>query len=149
MTLIFRPVRVDDQKVYLKLISQFERFPSRKLLPNEFENYLMLNKMRNAQIYVVIDEKDKLVATGKIVWETKLYNDFQSVAHIEDVVVDSSCRGKGVGRELVEHLVSVARLSNAYKISLNCDVDKAAFYERCGFVRKGVNMAQYVLRARL
>ena len=57
----------------------------------------------------------------------------RALALIEDVVVDSCCRGTGLGRALVERLVAIAAECGCTHAALNCSQDKLRFYEKCGF----------------
>ena len=55
------------------------------------------------------------------------------VARIEDVVVDSSTRGLGLGRALLRAVLDEARESGATCAMLNCSPANKAFYAKCGF----------------
>lgn len=57
-------------------------------------------------------------------------------AFIEDVVIDGSLRGQGIGSVLVQHLID--RLAHVEQIELACGDHLIAFYERLGFARIGM-----------
>lgn len=98
----------------------------------------------NRFIVVAIDgDDDNVVGTASLVLERKLIRGGALCAHIEDVVVDTETRGKGVGKRLIAHLVDMARHRDCYKVILDCAEDNVPFYERCGFKRKEVQMAFY------
>ena len=63
--------------------------------------------------------------------------------HIEDVVVDASVRGKGLGKLIIAKLVKVAQVAGCYKVVLDCAASNVGFYEKCGFMQKEVQMAHY------
>ena len=65
------------------------------------------------------------------------------VGHVEDVVVDAASRGRGLGLRIVRRLVEIARDAGCYKIILDCTPELRAYYAKCGFVEKGVQMAIY------
>ena len=65
---------------------------------------------------------------------------------IEDVVVDSSQRGKELGKLLVCALIELGRNLGCYKISLNCTDDKIPYYEKFGFKGEKNNANFLVLR---
>jgi glucosamine-phosphate N-acetyltransferase len=65
--------------------------------------------------------------------EHKFIRGGRKVAHIEDVSVLKSEQGKGVGKQLIEHCVDVAKRYQCYKIILDCSNDNVPFYEKCGF----------------
>lgn len=85
------------------------------------------------------------MACGTLVVERKLARGLGRCGHVEDVVVDSSVRGRGVGRLLLDALVAEAQKVGCYKVILDCSDENAAFYAKCGFVRKEVQMAKYLV----
>ena len=55
--------------------------------------------------------------------------------YIDDLCVEKTCRGKGVGKKLYEHVLSFAKSINAYNVTLNvwAGNDSALkFYEKIG-----------------
>lgn len=59
---------------------------------------------------------------------------------IEDVVVASDVRGKGVGRLIVEALVAAARARGCFKVSLEAAASAQSFYAASGFEAGGLTM---------
>ena len=58
------------------------------------------------QIIVAIDrDTEKVVGTGSVLIQQKIIHNMGKVAHIEDVVVDNNLRGKGLGKELINHFI--------------------------------------------
>ena len=63
--------------------------------------------------------------------------------YIDDLCVDSACRGQGIGRALYEHVLSFARERGYHNLTLNvwsCNPDAMAFYERMGLQPQKVGM---------
>lgn len=90
-------------------------------------------------IYVgVINEK--IVGCCTLLVENKIIHNGGKVGHIEDVTVDSLYRGKGIGKQLIDYCVKVARDQKCYKVILDCDEKNVGFYEKCGFKTHGVCM---------
>lgn len=85
---------------------------------------------------------NKFVGSITILIEQKLIHNFGKVAHIEDVVVDESLRGYGMGKKLLE--IAKYECVDCYKIILDCSDENTTFYEKCGYVRKGNEMALYL-----
>ena len=73
--------------------------------------------------------------------ETKLIHNFGRVAHIEDVVVDKSMQGYGLGKKLLE--IAKKESKDCYKIILDCSSENVGFYKKCGFEWKGNQLALY------
>ena len=86
---------------------------------------------QNYEVYVMVLD-DKIVATASIMYENKLrYN--KPKAFIEDVGVNKLYRGRGYGKEMVEHCIDVAKSRECYKIVLSCKDNLVDFYEGLGF----------------
>ena len=66
------------------------------------------------------------------------------VGHIEDIVISDSYRKQGLGKQMIDHLVHIAKLSGCYKVILNCAMHNVDFYKKCGF--SGVVFARHHLQ---
>jgi ribosomal protein S18 acetylase RimI-like enzyme len=69
-------------------------------------------------------------------------------AHIEDVIVDQSWRGQGVGEALVTHLLQTAREMGLDGVSLTCNPRRLAanrLYQKMGFKNWETNTYWYEL----
>ncbi len=98
------------------------------------ENHIIkLIKMKNSK---------KIVGSITVLIEEKLIHNFGKVAHIEDVVVDESMRGFGLGKKLLE--IAEKECDGCYKIILDCSNENVKFYEKCGYEWKGNEMARYL-----
>lgn len=74
-----------------------------------------------------------LIPTGRRAW-------------IEDVVVDESARGKGVGRLLNERAIEIAMEAGAKTVDLTSRPSREAanrLYKRLGFVERETNVYRY------
>ena len=90
-------------------------------------------------VFVCTDEQDRVLGHGfcilqhsggeLMVEHTTLY--------IDDICVDETARGQGVGRALFERIRDYARKQGAYNVTLNvwtCNPGAIAFYEKLGLV---------------
>lgn len=93
-----------------------------------------------AKVYAVENDEGQILATAKLLIEEKLHHCGHPVAHIEDLVVDPACRGKGVGTFLLDHLKEEAKKFGAYKLLLNARVGIHEFYLKNGFTIQGYEM---------
>lgn len=101
----------------------------------------------NQDVHTLVVEDmrvNRLVATATLFIERKLIHSCGAAGHIEDVVVDQVVRGTGVGRHLVQALTQCAKECGCYKVILDCNEKNVGFYEKCGYARKGVQMASYL-----
>ena len=90
------------------------------------------------------DGPDVVGTTTVIVYTTP----FWIKARLDEVVVDESARGKGVGAALVEAALDVARKKGAQVAELQSGVQREAanrLYPRMGFKRRETNVYRIVL----
>lgn len=69
-------------------------------------------------------------------------------AWIEDVVVDETARGRGVGEALVAEAIEIARRRGAKSVELTSNPKREAanrLYQRVGFVQRETNVYRYKL----
>jgi ribosomal protein S18 acetylase RimI-like enzyme len=67
-------------------------------------------------------------------------------AWIEDVVVDESARGRGVGESLTRHALDRARAAGARTVDLTSRPSRAAanrLYQRVGFTERSTNIYRF------
>lgn len=82
---------------------------------------------------LVASIEDEIIATGSIFIEHKYTHGGGKVAHIEDVVVLEDYQKGGIGRMLMNELISIAKLVHCYKVILNCSPKNVLFYTKLGF----------------
>jgi ribosomal protein S18 acetylase RimI-like enzyme len=59
---------------------------------------------------------------------------------IEDIAVDPTCQGMGIGKVMVSHAISLCREKGCYKVMLSSNLKREqahAFYESLNFERHG------------
>jgi GNAT superfamily N-acetyltransferase len=81
-------------------------------------------EMRDAQprayYPLVLVEQGRIVATGTLFLERKFIRALGAAGHIEDIAVDKSQQGKGLGRVIIAALTAVSEAVGAYKTILDC-----------------------------
>ena len=82
----------------------------------------------------VFEDEGIVLGTALLLIQINLSQGGRPYAHIENVVVDKNCRGKGAGKKMMDYLIGRARGLNCYKILLNCSKENILFYEKCGFI---------------
>ena len=103
---------------------------------------ILLNK--NIEIWIIYDDViDQIIGTGTIIIEPKLIHGCSNVGHIEDIVIHNDHRNRGIGKMLLNNLVERALTNKCYKVVLFCDEKNVEFYEKCSFIRNGINMSKY------
>ena len=127
---------------YFYLLKQLTSIEPEKITKTAFDKFV--NHLSNNHIVKIIkdEESKKIVGTITILIENKVIHNFGKVGHIEDVVVDESMRGFGLGKKLIE--IAKEECKDCYKIILDCSDENVKFYEKCGFTLKGNEMAIYL-----
>ena len=134
----FRKLTNNDYISYLKLIKQFRTTSYTK---EQFDDFI--SSSQNTDIIVMMNE-NQIIASGTILYETKLIHNISLYAHIEDIIVDNQFRKQGIGKLLIEYLVQCCKNKNCYKILLDCQKELIPFYEKNKFQENGVQMVIYL-----
>ena len=120
---------INASKNYCKLSS---KTPSQLNFPNRY-------------IYVAVNSDNVAIGSVTLFVLQKLH--VQRVGLIEDVVVRNDEQRKGIGKSLVNYAQSQAEELGCYKIILSCKQHNIAFYKKCGFVDRFVEMSKYFTSA--
>ncbi|GMH09923.1 hypothetical protein Nepgr_011764 [Nepenthes gracilis] len=144
---IVRKLQITDKsKGFIELLQQLTicDLISDKEFQDRFQE---LSAYGDDHIICVIEDNDsgKIVATGSLFIEKKFIRNCGKAAHIEDVVVDSSVRGLHLGKKIIGYLTQHAESMGCYKVILDCSEENRAFYEKCGFKKKEIQMVKYFL----
>lgn len=110
------------------------------------ENALSMIMLQNGVDLFTARLDGKIVGTLTLVTD-RLLTGLRSF--IEDVVVDSSCRGKGVGESLVRSGLERAEYRGAKTVDLTSRPDREAanrLYLRCGFELRKTNIYRFTIK---
>ncbi|NPV04004.1 MAG: GNAT family N-acetyltransferase [Syntrophaceae bacterium] len=83
--------------------------------------------IRGSHCFVVAEAEGRVIGMGRAL------SDRVSDAYIQDVVVEPSFRGRGIGRRIVEELVHRLRQDGIEWIGLGAEAGTHDFYRRAGF----------------
>lgn len=92
-------------------------------------------------------EAEQVVATAQLTWMRHLSYVGGLKCHVESVRVRSDLRGRGLGRELMEHVLAEATRRGAARVELTSNVQRGrahAFYAGLGFVASHVGMKYHL-----
>ena len=87
------------------------------------------------QKYICAVEESKVIGFGSLTIKNNLWLE-GNLGHIDELVVDNSTRGKGVGSQLLKELIQIAKEKNCRRIELDTAFhrkDTHRFYENQGF----------------
>lgn len=128
----------DYKKNHLFLYKQLTSIDPLQITREEYGTFINNNTIR------VIEHEGKIIGGLTVLVEEKLIHNMGKVAHIEDVVVDKEYRSHGLGKLLIQDGIKIANREKCYKIILDCEEKNVGFYEKCGFEKKGIQMAKYI-----
>ena len=134
--------KADFNKNYLDLLEQLTEVNKHLITYEKFSNFVE-NLNKNHKI-IVIEDNNKIIATGTILIEDKLIHGMSKVCHIEDIVICNTNRGMGLGKGLISFLINIAKDEDCYKVILNCKKEYVGFYEKCGLVNHAIEMVKYI-----
>jgi len=92
----------------------------------------------NSKTYLVATEEKRVIGFGSLSLKDDLWPEGR-VAYIDELVVDSEYRSKGIGAQLLELLVATAQRKGCYRIELTSAFyrkESHRFYERPGFASR-------------
>jgi glucosamine-phosphate N-acetyltransferase len=101
---------------------------------------IKVDHIKEDTIIVGVNKEGQIIATGSIFFEYKFTHNGSVCGHIEDVVIDEAVRRKGIGLQIVNELLTIAKTKGCYKVILDCSSKNTHFYKRCGFTQKELQM---------
>jgi Acetyltransferases len=97
-------------------------------------------------IFVAVDEQDGVLGYAFCIFRQYLNDNILTdikTLYIDDLCVDEAARGQHIGRQLYEAVLSFAKESGCYNVTLNvwsCNEAAMKFYEKCGLKPQKVGM---------
>lgn len=104
-----------------------------------------------AQVYLAERDDGKALGTITLYLLPLLGHALAPEALVEDVAVDVTAQGQGVGRALMHHAMQIAREHGCYKLALTSNIKREAahaFYDSLGFERHGISFIVPLKQAR-
>ena len=136
---VFRNIEKKDLDQVFVLLNQLKQIEIDTIDKDKAWSDFINNTSSNSVVGLY---NNKIVAYGSVVVENKIRGEV--AGHIEDIVVDTSVRGKMLGVKLVKELVEIGKNLGCYRITLFCDKKLIKFYERNGFKVNNVIMKKYL-----
>ncbi len=97
-------------------------------------------------IFVGVDEQGEVLGYAFCIFQQHVNNNILTdikTLYIDDLCVDEDKRGRHIGRQLYDYVLSFAREQGCYNVTLNvwsCNESAMRFYESCGLVPQKVGM---------
>ncbi len=130
--------------VQLTKVGEFDQEKVSKFYAQHLEN--------NPYFFLILVEPTGVGSDGKkrapaglgtLVIQPKLFRNLCFAGIIEDIVVSSEHRGKGLGTKITSCLRDMAESLGCYKVLLYCEENLQSFYEQPGLEKKGIMLAKY------
>ncbi|CAH1392235.1 unnamed protein product [Nezara viridula] len=139
--LVLRPLRISDyDNGFLENLEQLTDVG--KVSKEMFEDSFKRMKSSDGLYYVIVIENlvsERVIASATLLIEQKFIHACGLRGRIEDVVVNSSYRGRQLGKLLIDALALLSKQLGCYKVTLDCRDEKRGFYESLGFKKEDGN----------
>lgn len=104
----------------------------------------ILSDPKGKPIFVAVHE-DTVVGYAFCIRQIQTADSMHKLAtlYIDDLCVDESSRGQGIGKTLYRHVLDYARSADYYNVTLNvwaCNPSAMKFYESCGMQVQKIGM---------
>jgi glucosamine-phosphate N-acetyltransferase len=132
-----RPCINDDFEEVLELLRQL--WPDKSLDPIALRKVFSLAITSDSQIYICAANDDKVVGFGSLTLKNSLWQE-GFLGHIDELVLDAEHRGRGIGTQLIEHIIDAAKRRGCSRVELDSAFHRKEahdFYERMGFENRG------------
>lgn len=149
----------DVNKGFEQVINQLNKSNNNKFNKNKCNEFIhkMIYELNNISKVYVMTNLNNIIGTATIFYQPKLHRlseNIEYAAFIEDVVIDKSCRGLGLGNTFVKYLINKSKFPDIellnnykiYKISLNCSDNLCKFYEKSDLIKSGAQMTKYLYK---
>ncbi|MEA3363875.1 MAG: GNAT family N-acetyltransferase [Thermodesulfobacteriota bacterium] len=135
-----REATADDLPALLKLYGQLG-MDNGQVLPLDLAEslFLRISNYPDYRIYLA-EDRYRSIGTFALLIMDNLGHMGAPSAIIEDVVVSDSCRGQGVGQEMMAFATDLARAKGCYKFFFSSNINRTyahRFYENLGFEKHG------------
>ena len=131
-----RSCRAEDFDDVILLLRQL--WTDKPLNPNSLRPIFERALVSNSKTYLLVTDNKRVIGFGSLSLKEDLWPEGR-VAYLDELVVDSEYRSKGVGSQLLERLVFTAQQKGCYRIELTSAFyrkDSHRFYERHGFASR-------------
>jgi ribosomal protein S18 acetylase RimI-like enzyme len=110
------------------------------------EELFAILRDESTPVFAAVDENERMLGYAFCVFvqhkDNNILTDVKTL-YIDDLCVDESTRGTGVGRALYDHVVAFAKAEGCYNLTLNvwaCNEGARRFYEKLGLVPQKYGM---------
>ncbi|HEV2620073.1 MAG TPA: GNAT family N-acetyltransferase [Acidobacteriaceae bacterium] len=140
-----RTCRPEDFEQIMPLLQQLwpDQILSRDLLLAVYQRGLALD----VQHYLCAVERDRIVAFCSMTIKNNLWQQGY-LAHLDELVVNSADRGRGIGTRLIDAMIALARQAGCTRIELDSAMYRTGahgFYQNHGFENRAYLFSKSLL----
>jgi GNAT superfamily N-acetyltransferase len=139
MNLTYRAADEGDVAVLLQLYQQLSSGHSALSESRLRELIRRIATYPDYTVYLALDG-DQVVGTFALLIMDALGDRLAPAGVVEDVVVDSAVRGRGIGKAMMKFALEKCRNAGCYKMALSSNINRPEahrFYESLGFEKHG------------
>ena len=151
-TISVREAAMSDLAALLPLLDQLRENSSRPERPGEELTWrherALAEILGSPHLTILVADVDGAIrGTCALAFLPNINHAAMSYCILENMVVDQSARGSGVGKALIDRAVELARLKGCYKLSLTSNLkreDAHRFYESAGLTHSHKGFTIYL-----
>lgn len=139
-----RQCRPEDFDNVVLLLRQL--WPDKHLDPISLRVVFGRAMSSGTQTYVCATDGEHIVGFGSLTLKNNLWQEGY-VGHVDELVVDNKYRGRGVGAQLLKHLVVLAQQMHCRRVELDSAFHRREaheFYERHGFESRALLFSKVI-----
>jgi GNAT superfamily N-acetyltransferase len=130
----YRPTSAADFEGVLALLRQL--WPDKPIDPAILRP--IFERIIEVRRYFCAEEEGRIVGFGGVSFRDNMWQE-GCIAFVEELVVDSSFRGRGIGGEIIKRLQELARAKGCKRLELDSGFHRTQahlFYEHLGFEKR-------------
>lgn len=132
-----RPCRSEDFDEVFDLLRQL--WPEQTLDADALRVVYDRALASNLQTYICATDGERIVGFGSLTMKNNLWQ-AGYLGHVDELIVDKEHRGRGVGTQLLEHIIALAKQQGCSRVELDTAFKRTEahqFYEQHGFQKRG------------
>ena len=137
-----RKATIDDQSGIYALIEQLKDYVKfERMSSNQRSLKTLVNLINSPDCVVLVAEDEGKIIGLLTMWARPTLFHGAKSALIDELIVDKTYRGRGVGKELVKNAFAEAKLRSCVEIEVSTEkTNRKAieFYRKCGFTEEHI-----------
>ena len=126
-----RTAKEEDFVGLMKLLTELSKTTEKNLLKNfnPLKSFQKILANENESILVSVYDK-RLISSVTMIIKDNISHGGLPYCHIENVVTEAELRNRGIGLLNLQFAITIARISQCYKVILNCKPNLINFYKK-------------------